>query len=218
MINRADKPMHHRLYDLVTGTGATKQYVALKGTAGEVVFTSTSTKGAVVGRLITTLFSLTCNGHLTIQQGTTTYVWKGTDDGTLMTVGAAGNEGIVALPKDGMTKPSGNAARSLSRRGKAQSGGAPRCKNSPNEVIAVLKQNPRPNNPNGCGSANGIDMVPDWNFGRCCDGHDNCYDDCGATFEQCNDNFHDCMHGKCWDILDGWTWWVSTSDSVSVEH
>lgn len=176
-----------------------------------MVFTTSSTKGAVVGRLITTLFSLTCNGHLTVQQGSTSYIWKGTDAGTLMTVGTSDSTGIVALPKDGMTKPGAQAAKAMVRRGKAQQGDAPRCKNSPNDVLAVLKANPRPNNPNGCGPANGIDAVPDWNFGRCCDAHDNCYDDCNATFEQCNDSFHECMHGKCWDILNGWTWWLFPS-------
>ncbi|KAK3934181.1 hypothetical protein QBC46DRAFT_462771 [Diplogelasinospora grovesii] len=193
------------LYDLVMVNGTTKQYIALKGTAGEVVFASSSTNGKVVGRLITTLFSATCKGFLTAQQGTTTYVWKGTADGTLMTAGTSANDTIVLLPKAGFSMP---GAKAVSRRGKAEQGDAPRCKNAPQDVIAVLRKGARGNNPNGCGPANGVDVVPDWNFGRCCDAHDNCYDDCGAAFEECNNSFHDCMHGKCWDVLNGWTWWL----------
>jgi hypothetical protein len=189
-----------------------KLYIAMKGTAGEVVFTAASTNGAVKGRLLTTMFGVTCKGYLIAQQGDIVYNWKALDDstGTKLTTAASAqqaNDTIVLLPKD-------VAAAHLKRRSYATMDELPRCEsdyktiNYPVEVIAQLKRGARGNNPNGCGPNNGIDWVPDWSFGRCCDAHDNCYDDCGKTYGGCNSDFYNCMHGKCGELTDIWNFWL----------
>lgn len=58
------------------------------------------------------------------------------------------------------------------------------------------------------GQANGIDFVPDWNFGGCCDNHDTCYDDCrDGLFESCND-FHGCMRNAREEYDHWWEFYV----------
>lgn len=117
-----------------------KLYIAMKGTAGEVVFTAASTNGAVKGRLLTTMFGVTCKGYLIAQQGDIVYNWKALDDstGTKLTTAASAqqaNDTIVLLPKD-------VAAAHLKRRSYATMDELPRCEsdyktiNYPVEVIA----------------------------------------------------------------------------------
>ncbi|KAH6866202.1 hypothetical protein B0T10DRAFT_554126 [Thelonectria olida] len=204
---RLEKPSSgpEGIYDLILVDGDAKLYVAVKASSGEVVFTTASTEGSVRDSLITTIARVSCKGYVSIEVDGTSYTWKGTDDGTELTVGT-GYDTIVVLPKAART-PLDTITNN--RRSYAAAGKAPRCPNAPSEVVAHLKSGARGNNPNGCGPANGVDLVPDWNFGRCCDAHDNCYDDCGQTFEACNNNFHTCMHGKCDDVHHSiWTFWL----------
>jgi len=200
------------LYDLALVDGDKTLYIAMKGTAGEVIFTDASTNGVVKARLLTTMFGVTCKGYLIAKQGDTVYNWKALDDstGTKLTTAVNGQQAtdtIVLLAKD-------EADVQLKRRSYATQDPLPRCEsdrttiNYPVEVIAQLKRGARGNNPNGCGPNNGIDWVPDWSFGRCCDAHDNCYDDCGKTFGQCNGDFYSCMHGKCAELDDIWNFWL----------
>ncbi|OIW25577.1 hypothetical protein CONLIGDRAFT_684123 [Coniochaeta ligniaria NRRL 30616] len=201
------------LYDLVLvdSTANKKLYIAMRGTAGEVIFTDASTNGAVKGRLLTTMFGVTCKGYLIAKQGDIIYNWKALDDstGTKLTTAASAqqaNDTIVLLPKAVMDAK-------LERRSYATQDPPPRCLSNetihyPVEVIAQLKRGARGNNPNGCGPNNGMDWVPDWSFGRCCDAHDNCYDDCGQAYGQCNLNFYNCMHGKCGELTDIWNFWL----------
>ena len=53
---------------------------------------------------------------------------------------------------------------------------------------------------NGCGPEggfHGIDLVPDFNFGSCCDKHDTCFGTCSETFSSCNNEFLSCAVGRC---------------------
>jgi hypothetical protein len=136
--------------------------------------------------------------------------------GTKLTTAVGGQQAtdtIVLLPK-------ALAEAKLGRRPYATQDSVPRCRsdhtsiNYPAEVVAQLKRWARGNNPNGCGPNNGMDFVPDWSFGRCCDTHDNCYDDCGKTFGQCNADFYYCMHGKCGELNSIWTFWLRAACEV----
>lgn len=195
--------------------GDTKRYIAKKADSGEVVFTTESTQGTVQNGIITTVFSVSCTGYLKAIADGVHYTWTTTKNGAELVVTDETTAGtVVTLPRDARTPIS--TSKTTSKRGRtyAQSGGVPRCPNTPDDVIATLKSGARGNNPNGCGSK--TDVVPDWNFGRCCDGHDNCFDDCGKTFETCNEVFLNCMHGKCRELLDSfWTSWVCY-DSVPL--
>jgi hypothetical protein len=39
--------------------------------------------------------------------------------------------------------------------------------------------------------------VPDLRFEECCNRHDLCYDNCGVSWEACNDDFRECNHRSC---------------------
>ncbi|KAM5349929.1 hypothetical protein ACJ41O_006434 [Fusarium nematophilum] len=193
------------LYDLVMVGGGSKPYIAINVNTGEVVSTSSSTQGAQ--GFVTTVFGVSCKGYMTVQHENQEFVWKGAsnDEETIVAPGGPSMQGIVALPNSARTQPSEAADK---RRSYATEGRAPLCPNAPHYVISYLKAGARGNNPNGCGPANGIDVVPDWNFGRCCDEHDNCFDNCGVSFEHCNSAFHSCMRGKCWDAISWWFPWL----------
>jgi hypothetical protein len=47
-------------------------------------------------------------------------------------------------------------------------------------------------------------LVPNLNFGSCCNAHDVCYDTCDEWFEDCNDNFHSCMNSACRSSFGAW--------------
>ncbi|KAH6982682.1 hypothetical protein EDB80DRAFT_864055 [Ilyonectria destructans] len=196
------------VYDLVLMDGDTKRYIAKKADSGEVVFATESTQGTVQNGIITTVFSVSCTGYLEIIADGVTYTWTTTKNGAELVVADETTVGtVVTLPRDARTPINTSKTASKRSRTYAQMGAVPRCPNTPDDVIATLKSGARGNNPNGCGGK--TDVVPDWNFGRCCDGHDNCYDDCSKTFETCNDVFLTCMHGKCRELLDSfWTSWL----------
>jgi hypothetical protein len=201
------------LYDIVLAGSNPKQYIAM-GTDGGMQFTSGSTNGVVRNRLITTVFGVDCDGHLTVTQGNKQYTWVGTDSGSTATAGAS-ISGMVLLPKAARSPipPRPSKKRSgrtpLLARSYAEEGSSPRCGGFPGNAIAAVKDGARDPQVNGCGSGATEKLVPDWNFGSCCDTHDRCYDDCGRKFEDCNSDFKGCMHNKCWDVLDGWTFWLA---------
>jgi hypothetical protein len=178
-----------------------------------MVFVEQSIGAVAVGGKVTTIFGVTCKGYLTVQKGTTTYVWKATEDGnTKAEPGEPSKNGIVLLPAEGRTPdpdgvpaPTPTAVRRRGYYGMGQEGGAPRCPNTPREVWPRIRAGARGENPNGCGPANGIDLVPDWNFGGCCNNHDNCFDNCNdKTFERCNVEFQWCMHDACRRDYSSW--------------
>ncbi|OTA95534.1 hypothetical protein M434DRAFT_379786 [Hypoxylon sp. CO27-5] len=194
------------IYDIVL-SGKTLQYVA-KTSQGGLVLTTSSTGTTPVRRngqtIVTSIFGVDCKGRLTVTQNGSPYTWDISADGTTTTFTAgkaASNRTMVAysLQKKAATK------RKFRKRNMYTTGQAPRCPNSPPDLVAKVFPGARGLNPNGCGPANGIDFVPDFSFGSCCNGHDNCYDNCEqGTFESCNDDFHSCMRGSGCAYLDHW--------------
>ncbi len=199
------------LYDIVLAGSSPKQYIAM-GTNGDMSFTGGSTNGVVKNRLITTVFGVDCKGHLTVTQGTTTYLWVGTDSGSNASplgAGAANNTGILLLPQALRNPIASTPSRKLMARTYAENGLDPRCPGWPSNVVAVVKHGARAPASNGCGSGATADIIPNWNFGSCCDQHDLRYDDCSRQWESCNGDFHSCMNSKCWDVADSWTFWLA---------
>ncbi|TPX12355.1 uncharacterized protein E0L32_007002 [Thyridium curvatum] len=198
-----------RMYDIVLAGSNPKLYIAMK-TNGDMTFTTGSTQGVVKNRLITTIFNVDCFGMLTVTQGTTTYIWKATDKGTNATPGAPNNEGIVILPKSMRNPiPPRPSKRDLEERTYAEEGFSPRCFGAPSNVFAVTKVDARKPAANGCGSGALGKLVPNWNFGSCCDAHDYCFDNCDRAFEGCNLDFLGCMSKKCWSVAKSWTFWLA---------
>ncbi|KAF2165673.1 hypothetical protein M409DRAFT_23963 [Zasmidium cellare ATCC 36951] len=192
-------------YDIVLA-GSTAQYIA-KTSIGGMILTSASTgttAKTVNGQsIITSIFNVDCKGRISVQQGTTLYTWDVNSDGTAATfvTGApTNNRTMVTYSMQMKAKAARNRRRSI-----WTEGAAPRCPNSPANLHAAVFPGARGLAPNGCGAAKGFDFVPDFSFGKCCDGHDNCYDDCNrGTWEGCNNQFHDCMRGSGCDYLNNW--------------
>ncbi|KAF2430678.1 hypothetical protein EJ08DRAFT_678973 [Tothia fuscella] len=77
-----------------------------------------------------------------------------------------------------------------------QIGYAPRCPAIPFGLQSFERTGARGTGVNGCGADNGM-KFPDFRFEACCNGHDLCYDNCGTTWEDCNDTFRKCMQDAC---------------------
>jgi hypothetical protein len=151
---------------------------------------------------------------MTVKQGTTEYIWKVSGTYTTATPGTRSDSdpGILLLPTQalGQKKRRSIGKRALPRcadyPGKfTDNTKAPRCPNYPRNIISNVRPGARGAQSNGCGPANGVDFVPDFTFGSCCDRHDICYDDpeCGL-FEGCNNDFHNCMRNEGCAWLDHW--------------
>jgi len=196
------------VYDIAYVSGDAKRYIAVAAN-GEMSFVAASTGAAGTNGQATTVFGVTCDGYMTVTTGGATKNWRATEAGktTLEGAGEPSKDGIRLLPADAVpvnpnsVEAANQSAARLRRRawdGMGQDGYAPRCPNTPRWVWPRVRNGVRGYNPNGCGPANGFDFVPDWNFGGCCNDHDNCFDDCdNKTFERCNLDFLGCMAAAC---------------------
>ena len=188
------------VYDIVLA-GNTPQYIA-KTSTGALVLTGSSTGTTVTRRngqsIITSIFGVDCKGRITVTQAGQSYVWGINGATTSFTAGSSNKTMVVySLQR--------KATMRKVRKSIYTEGAAPRCPNSPADLSAKVFPGARGLAPNGCGAANGFDFVPDFSFGSCCDGHDNCYDNCeSGTFEGCNDAFRQCMRTTGCDYLDHW--------------
>lgn len=150
----------------------------------------------------TTLFSVSCRGQISVTQAGKPFIWDISGKTTKMTAGSAG-KGMVTYPLSLSTRSR------KTRRSKYNSGVQLRCVKQPEALVASVRKDARALNPNGCGPANGVDFVPDFTFGKCCDGHDNCFDDCpNTTFESCNTDFHQCMRSDGCSDKNHWYMWL----------
>ncbi|KAK7189155.1 hypothetical protein PSPO01_04742 [Paraphaeosphaeria sporulosa] len=181
------------LFDLVTNDSP-RQYVAKKRD-GSVVLTDGPTNNA---QMATSIFDVTCEGRIAVRVGSQYYTWTVSGKKTVMRRASGTPDTMFALPDS-------PAAQKRRRRNKSQEGVAPRCPSYPRELEARVFPGARGNNPNQCGSSSF--NVPDLSFGKCCDQHDNDYDDCGMTFEEGNNRFHSCMRGSGCDYLNHWYYW-----------
>ena len=160
------------VYDIVLARSP-PMYIA-KTPQGQVMLTTSSTGASYVRRngvqMATTIFGLDCKGRISVTQGGQKFTWDVSGSSTTMTAGiASSNKTMLVAPLDK------RSPQRLARRNKYTEGYAPRCPNSPPNLVAKVFPGARGLNPNGCGPANGIDFVPDFNFGKCCDAHDNWY-------------------------------------------
>ncbi|KZV96551.1 hypothetical protein EXIGLDRAFT_732982 [Exidia glandulosa HHB12029] len=212
-------------YDIAMVTeGSGVQYLA-RTSAGEVILVSVSSEGHnpvdVNGvDVVTTLFSITCEGYIsassTLTSPATSYIWD-TDStyGTLLE-GEASREGSIFTvparsPPSSTPDQRKRAKRLLSS---YSSGSAPRCRSWPPRLWANVRPGARGLNPNGCGSGATSQWIPQFNFGGCCNDHDNCFDNCeNGSFEGCNDVFTNCMvSGICGQIA-----WYHPIDKVNCK-
>ncbi|AEO66326.1 uncharacterized protein THITE_2128403 [Thermothielavioides terrestris NRRL 8126] len=209
------------LFDLVVHDGTDSAlYVALDVTSGEVTLVSSSTNGQVQDGRCTTVFGVSCKGSLIVEYGSTSYVWTATNSSTIATPGTppANNttplNTMVLLPTRLATPFSLNATvskrrssrRALFKRDHSQDGVAPRCPGFPYGTVYAASNGVSPSPPNGCGPDGEwySSLIPNLDFGGCCNSHDTCYDTCSEWFEDCNDKFHSCMLDTCASKYDHW--------------
>lgn len=191
-------------YDIVYVDGAKKLYISVSAT-GEISFADASSEST------TTVFTVDCDANIIITKDGVKYDFIATESGRTV-ARPQGPDGPSqsairfllksAVPENPNSEAAAKRKAKRSYDGMGQSGFAPRCPFTAPNVWPRLKANPRPNNPNGCGS--GSFKVPDLNFRHCCNDHDNCFDDCGKTFERCNLEFLGCMTRACINDFNRW--------------
>ncbi|KAK4204579.1 hypothetical protein QBC40DRAFT_216824 [Triangularia verruculosa] len=184
-------------YVLELVDGATTYEVALS-LSSDITFRSTPSTNPL-------LFTMDCRGKLMETSTGTARYWHTTSGGQRTTFAIEGSEnaelyGIVAIRPE-LRTPRPNDISGISLRRSLQSREVallPRCPFGP-DAIPVPKPGRRPESPNGCGAADAaVDLVPDFNWGECCNQHDNCFDNCDKSFWQCNTEFRTCMRDQCW--------------------
>ncbi|KAJ4297233.1 hypothetical protein N0V88_004151 [Collariella sp. IMI 366227] len=194
------------MYDLVLEDLRGKHYVSW-GSDGTVTFVDQSSAS-------TTLFTVNCRGQLTVRKGGASYTWQVADNGFTEVVPGENEISITVLRSDmakakevsGSSESEMQRVRRLIRR---ENGWMPRCPNRGSNIFAFPRPNRRNENPNGCGSNNGMgSVVPDFNWGHCCNKHDNCFDDCGKSFSTCNNQFLGCMYDQCGADVKWWNFWM----------
>ncbi|KAK4174304.1 hypothetical protein QBC36DRAFT_243675 [Triangularia setosa] len=166
--------------------------------ASEIVFQSSPSTNPL-------LFTFDCRGRLMETSAGVPRYWHSTDGGQRTSLAIEGSEnaelhGIVAIrPELRSPRPINNSGISLRRSLQSRELALlPRCPYGP-DAIPVPKPGRRPESPNGCGAADAaVDLVPDFNWGECCNEHDNCFDNCDKSFWQCNTEFRACMQNQCW--------------------
>ncbi|KAK4105554.1 hypothetical protein N658DRAFT_556011 [Parathielavia hyrcaniae] len=142
------------------------------------------------------------------------YTWRVTDTGFTAVTPGETEDGIAVLRPDlsKAIQPSGSGELELARRRqliRRENGYIPRCPFRGSDIFAHARPGRRPENPNGCGADNGMgSFVPNFNWGHCCDAHDNCYDDCSRSFQGCNNDFLGCMYDQCQADVRWWNWWL----------
>ncbi|KAH8662393.1 hypothetical protein BX600DRAFT_498931 [Xylariales sp. PMI_506] len=190
-------------YDLLVSTGdGSLLYVAADTSSGDVVTSSSSHASGVI---LTSIFSVSCQGQLQVTIDAARYIWKVGDDqvNTILVAGIQDtNNTMVVIPSaPPPTATSGDPASPDARRRKRinyEGGQCPRCPNSPPELVATPAPGARGPEFNGCGTGATSSLIPQLVFGGCCNNHDLCFDDClGGYFETCNSDFSNCMENAC---------------------
>lgn len=143
-----------------------------------VRFSATSSEGQIPKpaedgtTFIAILFSASCSGKITTGTDTIPYSWRLDGNYVKATPGSVSTTAtVVLLPKVA-------SAATLKKRSNYNEGTAPRCVNSPPNHFAAVKPpeaSPRPLRVNMCGAANGVGLVPDYEFGSCCTTHGICF-------------------------------------------
>ncbi len=186
----------YRLFDLVVSDGVNPDlYVALDVDSGAISLVSSSTGGTAQDGKCTSVFGVSCRGSLLLQYGSTTYVWTTTDDSTIAAPGTPATDSTtedlntmlmlparIRTPVDTTSTSTTTKRRRSSgttpgttpwKRDHSQWGVAQRCPGFNSKMIAV--SNGRSGSaPNGCGPDGAwySVLVPNLDFGGCCNTHD----------------------------------------------
>ena len=212
------------MFDLVVRDGVNPDlYVALDVETGDISLVSASTNGVAQDGKCTTVFGVSCHGSLLLEYGSATYVWMTTDSSTIATPGTPATDNTadtlntmlllparIRTPLNQTTTSNSKTRRSPPgttpwKRDMSQYGVAQRCPDFNSKMVAA--SNGRAGSaPNGCGPDGAwySVLVPNLNFGGCCNTHDTCYDSCPQYFEKCNDDFLGCMLNSCNNDYDHW--------------
>ncbi|KAK3307278.1 uncharacterized protein B0T15DRAFT_484445 [Chaetomium strumarium] len=207
-------------FDLVLQDGSNPDlYVALDVATGDVSLVPSSIKGKLQDGKCTTVFGVSCKGSLVVEYGSTSYVWTAANSSTIAAPGippanmTSPLNTMVILPTRLQTPLDHQSAsrrakvrRALARRDHAQDGSAPRCPNFPYGSVTAVSNGHSPSPPNGCGPDGAwyTALIPNLDFGGCCNNHDTCYDRCSEWFGGCNGVFHSCMRDQCANKYNHW--------------
>lgn len=200
------------IFDLVYADAEGKVSFLAALESGRVIFTEESSKGQAFAdlrgtdgqRFITSLFTYSCDGKLSMGIiGGLEYEFSLVENALYArptntnSVPGTSRKALLYKAPDNLP-PIPTTESTLDKRQYSTGGMAPRCPNTPRGLKAIV--NPKATRKpevNGCGPNNGVDWVPDFNFGQCCNEHDLCFDNCDRAFEPCNLDFWDCNLRQC---------------------
>jgi len=164
-------------YDLVIELDSGPLYVAREdnGTVLTTMVSSNGQKPILVNgtSLSTTIFTIACEGNLTMATIDTTYAWQVSGDHSIAPVDPHSSSMVLILP----TRLTVNT-----KEDKSQGSKEPRCPDNPPGLVAWPKDHDRSMEPNGCGVKATGWLVPDGSFRPACNHHDNCYGTCSHLF------------------------------------
>ncbi|SMR63261.1 unnamed protein product [Zymoseptoria tritici ST99CH_3D1] len=184
-------------YDLILAEhDETPPHWVARTEEGNLVLTDASTgpSGQVVNgqNLVTSVFTIDCDGAVSVIREGKHAALTARNGASVERALTAFNYGDEAFKRRATEFASLGLmldARSLTKRD------AYRC---PPGSCAKTKPGARPASSNGCGPEKYYHLVPEFSFTDCCDAHDKCYDSCASpSASYCNNQFHDCMMGKC---------------------
>jgi hypothetical protein len=190
------------LFDIVLQDGGQSFYIAIYK-SGKVGFVSASSKGQTyvadgADSYITSAFTFSCEGRMRagILEGAEFFFRVADDSRVLVSTAKPSGAGSGKVRRD-IPVPEGFLVVPTNR------------PSVPNRQRCFAGQTPVSKgitpSTNGCGPEGGFhgyDLVPDFNFGGCCDSHDRCFGTCDQTFGSCNNDFLSCAVGKC--VADFW--------------
>jgi hypothetical protein len=180
------------LFDLVLEEGGKSYYLAIYK-SNKVGFVEKSSNGQDYvadgsDSYITSAFAFTCEGRITAGiLGVSEFFFIVTDDQRVVvtTSRPAPRRRDIPVPEGFLVIPANRPAGP----------GKERCFPGQTPVSKGIAPTT-----NGCGPEggfHGVDLVPDFNFGSCCDSHDTCFGTCDVSFGKCNTDFFSCATSKC---------------------
>ncbi|KXJ96287.1 hypothetical protein Micbo1qcDRAFT_170134 [Microdochium bolleyi] len=232
-------------YDLTTTLGGRTKFVGYSQQSRDVVLVDASVPTGSTGDVVTSVFGFSCEGRLSLRSlSGTTMTWRIGPDGvnTMMIDGTPDDAADIlftttAEPTEDISPTATNKRRGdnssrfaeleydsessqlLRRMSPFTDGWYPRLPSTPANMFSRGMIGARPMSYNGCGSGSTRAWIPQLGFGKCCNMHDYCYDNCATgkvelcnndycapgQWESCNYLFYRCMQDTvCSDI--SWFW------------
>jgi hypothetical protein len=201
--------------------GSSPQFVAMNS-RGNIVLTGSSTGTSFQNDLVTSIFKVDCFGVISITQGGSSWTWQTTGASSTLVKDSSGAKNMKALPKvipavaEARKNRRSNQvmAEKLAKRNSYTEGPAPKCPNSPPDLVAGTKAGYEYGAGNFCENLSEYWSISPFSFDGSCAVQSLCYDQCASFgWQSCNGIFGTMMILSCLDVFDSW-WEVIVSCAI----